>query len=350
MFERGSPEEAKYKELIFNKLASLGLENETLADYVVVMLANRKSRDHVASDLASIVGDELPTAFVPWLFDELLAEKVDAQSSAAGSTSAPAATVEQQTQSPVFTFHSGAAALDPEAAEFVPEEEEGLAGVEADAEMDTSGGGSGAAKPAKTPYRLLDKALREAATSKPSVPTPPASAAANARGSPRAAPYSVAGSKARQAKTVTETATTFTVTLAGESALERVEERPVRCVFWPDCAKGNECPFFHPSEVCCQGGKRSLRFSWTLILLHWLPETSFVCFRSARIFQIAPMATNVSTFTRKGRRLASTVPAAQTLAAHSSTPRRPPFAKHAVGDRCEALREAMCPASLMDRA
>lgn len=31
---------------------------------------------------------------------------------------------------------------------------------------------------------------------------------------------------------------------------EQMEEKPVRCVFWPNCAKQDECKFWHPKELC----------------------------------------------------------------------------------------------------
>jgi hypothetical protein len=34
------------------------------------------------------------------------------------------------------------------------------------------------------------------------------------------------------------------------NALESTDTRLKRCTFWPQCAKGTDCPFHHPSELC----------------------------------------------------------------------------------------------------
>ncbi|ORX47558.1 hypothetical protein BCR36DRAFT_371621 [Piromyces finnis] len=44
---------------------------------------------------------------------------------------------------------------------------------------------------------------------------------------------------------------------------EQMEEKPVRCVFWPNCAKQDECKFWHPKELCkkfpnCQDNDKCL--------------------------------------------------------------------------------------------
>jgi hypothetical protein len=27
-------------------------------------------------------------------------------------------------------------------------------------------------------------------------------------------------------------------------------QKRIRCTFWPQCTKGAECPFFHPTKLC----------------------------------------------------------------------------------------------------
>jgi hypothetical protein len=217
LFPQGSPEALQLQAAIAQRLGEAGLDNDTLAEFIAVMILNRKGRAQVAEELLSIVGDELPSSFVDWIFDTLLSD---------GQLVQPVAEVASDEMIADSEEPFAEAGLDPDAAEFAPEEQ----GEEVLAEVQLS---------SKTPYRLLDKALSEATRD------------TTAR-STRSVPYSVSdrpGTERKKAASEKST-TTFTVSLAGENPIERTEEKPIRCRFWPNCTKGSlECPFHHPSEV-----------------------------------------------------------------------------------------------------
>ncbi|KAI9004417.1 hypothetical protein DFJ74DRAFT_693374 [Hyaloraphidium curvatum] len=244
LFQLNSPQATRLKAALVAELAAHGLENETLVDYTMLLIANRKDRDQVATELQSIIGDDLPLSFVDFLFsslEEMLRE--ESQGNVGASAGA-----EMDVSGDVPPADAPASGLDPAAPEFTPGESDGAA----------TNGGAASAGNQKTPFRLLDKALREATSGGPAT-----SAAAETVKSRRPQPYSVPG-RAKTPTAPTATTTTFTVTLAGESSsLERLDERPVRCKFWPDCSKGAECPFHHPTELCpnlpgCREGDRCL--------------------------------------------------------------------------------------------
>lgn len=232
LFALGSPEALRLKAHVSDRLSSHGLDDENLSEYVLVLLANNKSAAQVAAELQSIVGDELPASFTEWLFSTMDTVLQTGSGTAVAEGAAGDGAAAKIKAEP---------GLDPSAVEFTPESGE-------DTAMDISGRQP---VPPKAPYRLLDKALRDATTSA----GPTVSASSEAVRSKRPAPYVKEARADRQAERqqrskVTESATTFTVTLAGQSAVERVDARPVRCVYWPSCNKGLDCPFWHPSEVC----------------------------------------------------------------------------------------------------
>ncbi|KAG0046359.1 hypothetical protein BGZ83_008459 [Gryganskiella cystojenkinii] len=66
----GSPQEAELTNLVLKKLADIGCgEEETvLANFIVVMVANEKTREEIAQGLEEIIPDNVVPEFVQWLF------------------------------------------------------------------------------------------------------------------------------------------------------------------------------------------------------------------------------------------------------------------------------------------
>jgi hypothetical protein len=49
----GSPQEKELTSLVFNKLADIGWpDNDVLANFIVVMVANEKTRDEISAELS----------------------------------------------------------------------------------------------------------------------------------------------------------------------------------------------------------------------------------------------------------------------------------------------------------
>ncbi|KAF9435938.1 hypothetical protein BGZ76_005183 [Entomortierella beljakovae] len=67
----GTPQEAELTALVLAKLNDYGwADNDVLANFIVVMVANEKSKDDITSELNDILPGEAP-AFVDWLFGNI---------------------------------------------------------------------------------------------------------------------------------------------------------------------------------------------------------------------------------------------------------------------------------------
>ncbi|KXS10811.1 hypothetical protein M427DRAFT_462037 [Gonapodya prolifera JEL478] len=287
--------QTKLQEAVQLKLQELGIENDVLAQFVAVMVCNGKSRQQVEEELGTIVGDEMDVSgFCGWLFanvSTILAgiegfvktedvetgqqtvsftgfdqtapipvEMSDSRSgprrlrqnrlldiaieSAARDTGAGASAFGAIGSGPVGYHPSSrpGARLSPPGGNgqgVISWEDDGSEMV-TDAEFPIPGSGPirGRPQPARAGQPYPQPLAAGAAKQPIKTPGPPPP--------PNPLPRQDLG------QLVSEPATTFTVTLNGQVIEERVESKPVRCGYWPQCKKGAECRFWHPVELCPQ--------------------------------------------------------------------------------------------------
>ncbi|KAJ3339197.1 hypothetical protein HDU93_008490 [Gonapodya sp. JEL0774] len=302
----------RLQDAIQEKLRELGIDNDVLAQFVAVMVCNGKTRPQVEEELSTIVGDEMDVSgFCGWLF----ASMGPILSGQSPSVVGPGVKTEDgmDTHGPQtvnFNFDSSHATPIPvdisDSRSSAPRrfrQNRLLDMAIESAARDTGAGASvfavaGAVNPSYRPAgrpgarvspqpALIQAQMGGAFDESQGVinwddsempidgefPPVPGSGPIRGRGQPtRQQPYPqpIVGAAAKGIKTpgppppanplprqdvdqlVNEPATTFTVTLNGQVIEERVETKPVRCSYWPQCKNGAQCRFWHPVELCPQ--------------------------------------------------------------------------------------------------
>ncbi|KAM0793317.1 hypothetical protein ACM66B_000775 [Microbotryomycetes sp. NB124-2] len=70
----GTPQAQKLQDAIQKQLAFLGWSTEddsVMAEYVLVMVGNRKTPEQISTELSDLIGGDFDSSFVQWLFDEV---------------------------------------------------------------------------------------------------------------------------------------------------------------------------------------------------------------------------------------------------------------------------------------
>ncbi|KAK4055339.1 mRNA-binding protein nab2 [Microbotryomycetes sp. JL201] len=70
----GTPQAQKLQDAIQKQLAFLGWSTEddsVMAEYVLVMIGNRKTPEQISTELSDLIGGDFDSSFVSWLFDEV---------------------------------------------------------------------------------------------------------------------------------------------------------------------------------------------------------------------------------------------------------------------------------------
>ncbi|KAK4050516.1 mRNA-binding protein nab2 [Microbotryomycetes sp. JL221] len=70
----GTPQAQKLQDAIQKQLAFLGWSTEddnVMAEYVLVMIGNRKTPEQISTELSDLIGGDFDQSFVTWLFDEV---------------------------------------------------------------------------------------------------------------------------------------------------------------------------------------------------------------------------------------------------------------------------------------
>ncbi|RKP12761.1 hypothetical protein BJ684DRAFT_16787 [Piptocephalis cylindrospora] len=252
----GSPEAAQLQTLIKGKLVDLGYsgeDDETLAEYVTVMIVNDKSHAQVDEELIDLIGADLyDPGFGQWLFSLLATPEPTPSSSAP----APPSQLEPIKAEPFPQTSTPTPSAPPAPMERVPHH---------------------TTHPQES-SRLLRGALHDAASRQDQSGGKSVSKGTVQRHSRReihGTPYgagNVDPARRNRGRDASEDDTTFSIQLPSQNkknvylakgqsqgtvipapssqTVEGMADSLKRCSFWPNCTKGHECPYFHPTQLC----------------------------------------------------------------------------------------------------
>lgn len=240
----GTPQADALQKAISDKLSMNDIgENDVLAEFLVVMIANRKEKDQIVAELRDIVGNEMNVhEFSVWLFTEYLPALY------AVKTEPMTATTPMPTTSLTSTVSSRLLNLATKEAELSVRLRQHEANLQQrlredssrkrtnsergdDGDIDDGSGLTNMDPTTTTTTRITKRPRPLEASTLPAIKTEDESQTSSA--------FEAA-----------KRATTFTITINKSQKLVRDEKPVVRCSFWPNCTRDESCNFWHPRDFC----------------------------------------------------------------------------------------------------
>lgn len=279
--ELGADKSRHLSEMIKSKLAELSLyTDDVLPEYIMVLLANRNSREKVFEELSLFMGADTTGHFVLWLFGEL-------EALARASTSASARVSVGEQQPPLLSTPAAAASSAP-----APAHAPALAPTVAeDVQMNTTASRvqnsrsfskavESAVSSTRAPQRIEGRAPlsragadedgtegdtrrrvrsdRESRNDRVITRGSDSPRAVNVDGRGRVQKIRLAVDFDREERRKSRRRTDAHTEEDAEQSASAPATR-VKCPYWPSCRAGDACPNAHPSEPCkhfpnCQFG------------------------------------------------------------------------------------------------